>query len=381
MPWKEATAMSLRWEIVQRASEEGANKSRLAREFKVSRKTVHKWLSRFRDGGRPGLGDISRRPQTSPTRTPAAMEEKVLALRDEHGWGGRKVSRRLRDLGVLDVPPASTITEILRRHGRLDPDEGPKHRAWQRFEAEAPNDLWQMDFKGHFPLASGARCHPLTVLDDHSRFCIGLRACADERRTTVQEQLTGLFRRYGLPERLLVDNGPPWGTAMEASERVSRLEAWLIRSGVTVVHAGAYHPQTLGKDERFHRTLVHELIRNHIFHDLEHAQHSFDPWREVYNTQRPHDSLGLAIPASRYRESPRTYPETPPPVEYLPEDVIRRVDDKGRISFRNRYFRVGKALHGHPVALRQTETEGQLDVYFCHQRVAQIHLRHCSLKP
>jgi len=379
MPWKEATAMSLRWEIVQRAVEEGANKSELSSKFEVSRKTVYKWLSRFREGGRAGLGDASRRPQASPTRTPAPMEDKVLALRDEHGWGGRKISRRLRDLGVENVPPASTITEILRRHGRLDPAESDRHRPWQRFEAEGPNDLWQMDFKGHFPLADGTRCHPLTVLDDHSRFCLGLRACADEQRTTVQEQLTVLFRRFGLPQRLLVDNGPPWGT--EGYDRVTRLGVWLIRMGVSVVHTGTYHPQTLGKDERFHRTLMDELIRRQTFHDLFHAQQCFDPWREMYNAQRPHESLSLQVPASRYYTSPRTYPETPPPVEYPPQETLRWVDDKGRISLRNRHFRVGKALYGHRVAIRHTDTDAQLDIYFRHQRVARIDLREQHLEP
>lgn len=379
MPWEEATAMSLRWELVHRAREEGANKTRLSREFKISRKTVHKWLRRFRDAGQAGLGDISRRPHASPRRTGAAMEEQVLALRDEHGWGGRKISRRLRDLGVHNVPPASTITEILRRHGRLDPEEGRKHRPYQRFEAEAPNDLWQMDFKGHIPLVSGERCHPLTVLDDHSRFCLALRACANERRATVQEQLIALFRGYGLPQRLLVDNGPPWGG--EGYDRVSLLGAWLIRIGVTVVHTGTYHPQTIGKDERFHRTLVDELIRRQAFHDLRHAQQCFDPWREVYNTQRPHESLGLGVPASRYRASPRLYPETPPPVEYSRADIVRRVAPGGRISFRNRLFRVGKGLHGQTVALRPTTIDGQYDVYFCHQRVAKINLREHHLDP
>lgn len=379
MPWREATTMSLRWEIVQRALEEGVNKSQLCREFAVSRKTAYKWLQRFLERGLVGLQDISRRPRASPKQTPAAMEEKVLALRDKHGWGGRKISRRLRDLGVESVPPASTITEILRRHGRLDPKESPKHRAWQRFEAEAANDLWQMDFKGHFPLASGARCHPLTVLDDHSRFCVGLRACADEQRTTVQEHLTSIFRRYGLPQRLLVDNGPPWGT--EGYDRLSRLGVWLIRMGVSVVHSGVYHPQTLGKDERFHRTLVDELICRQVFQDLSHTQECFDPWREVYNTQRPHESLGMATPASRYRASPRSFPETLPPIEYLPDDVVRRVDATGQIYYRNRRFRVGKALHGCPVALRPAHSDGPFDIYLCHHKVTTIDLRDETREP
>ncbi|MGH9893552.1 MAG: IS481 family transposase [bacterium] len=379
MPWKEASAMSLRWELIQRVLGEGANRSQLAREFGVARKTLHKWLRRFGQRGRSGLADLSRRPHRSPGRTLPAMEGEVVALRDQHHWGGRKISRRLKDLGMANVPPPSTVTEILRRHGRLDPQESPKHRPYQRFEAEAPNDLWQMDFKGHFPLACGERCHPLTVLDDHSRFCLGLRACGDERRGTVHEQLAALFRRYGLPARMLVDNGPPWGA--EGYDRVSRLGVWLIRSGVTLIYTSSYHPQTIGKDERFHRTLVDELLRRQAFRDLVHVQACFDPWRETYNQQRPHESLALAVPATRYRESPRPYPETPPPIEYSHLDITRRVSGGGRISFRNRSFRVGKALDGHTVALRPAETDGQFDVYFCHQRVTRIDFHQHNLDP
>src|SRR5262249_47608922 len=164
--------------------------------------------------GRPWLTAIPRRstrPHRSPGRTPAAMEAKVIGLRLEHPcWGGRKLKRRLAELGERGVPSASTITAILHRHGLIDPEEGARHKAFRRFQRPAPNELWQMDYKGHFPMAAG-RCHPLTVLDDHSRFALAVAACADERAVTVQAVLTGVFRRYGLPERMLMDNGSPWG--------------------------------------------------------------------------------------------------------------------------------------------------------------------------
>lgn len=374
MPWQEATKVSLRREFVMLALEEGVNMRALCRQFGISPTTGYKWLQRYVQEGESGLQDRSREPHSSPHRTPADMERRILAVRDEHpAWAGRKIKRRLEDLAVRGVPPPSTITGILWRHGRLDPKESRKHRPWQRFEAEAPNDLWQMDFKGHFALADGGRCHPLTVLDDHSRFCLGLRACGDEQRTTVQEQLTVIFRSYGLPQRLLMDNGSPWGTQGQA--RLSRLGVWLVRLGVTVSHTGIYHPQTIGKDERFHRTLVDEVICREVFQDLTHAQHRFDPWREMYNRERPHDSLGLAVPASRYRESQRSFPATLPPIEYSRQDIVRRVDQTGRISYRNHSFRVGKALQGYPVALRPSETDGVLDVYYCHQRLHQIDLK------
>ena len=374
MPWQEATKVSLRRKFVALAVEEGANRRAVCREFRISPTTGYAWLARFRMHGEEGLRERSRRPQRSPNKTPATMEQEILQLRDTHpSWGGRKIKRRLEDLGVPSVPPPSTITDILHRHGLIAPEEGRKHRPWQRFEAQAPNALWQMDFKGYFALADGSCCHPLTVLDDHSRFCLGLRACPDEQRETVKDQLTTIFRTSGLPECFLVDNGPPWGT--HTPHRLTGLGVWLVRVGIRVVHARSFHPQTIGKDERFHRTLKAEVIARHEFSDIAHAQHCFDPWREVYNRLRPHQALGMAVPSSRYRESSRSFPETLAPILYNSGDIVRQVDDNGKIAYRGRTYRVGKPLRGHPVALRPTEEDGLLQVFFCHHRLVQIDLR------
>lgn len=380
MPWMETNKVSLRLEFVKLALAKGANMRALCREYGISPTTGYKWLDRFRRQGIAGLEDRSRRPHTSPTRTPEAMEQRVLDLRDKHpAWGGRKIHRVLRNEGIVGVPPPSTITEILRRHERLDPEESRKHRPWQRFEADKANDLWQMDFKGHFAMADGKRCHTLTILDDHSRYCIGLRACENERRPTVREQLTAIFRCYGLPERFLVDNGPPWGTGFP--RRLTRLGVWLVQVGVTIVHTGHYHPQTIGKDERFHRTLGDEVISQQVIRDLIHAQQCFDPWREVYNFERPHEALDLEVPSSRYRESQRSFPETLPPIVYSRGDIVRKVGQNARVSFRGKFHSVGKALIGYHVALRPTEEDGVMDAYFSHQRVDQIDLRENGTEP
>ena len=154
-----------------------------------------------------------------------------------------------------------------------------------------------MDFKGHFPLLSRGRCHPLTVLDDHSRFSLVLQACADERGETVRCVLTSAFRRYGLPAAMLMDNGAPWGS--DHDHPFTAFSLWLIRLGIRVAHGRAYHPQTQGKDERFHRTLKFEVLRHFNFTTLAHCQREFEHFRERYNLVRPHDALGLATPASR----------------------------------------------------------------------------------
>jgi transposase InsO family protein len=214
MPWQELSRMSLRSEFIALATQPDANVSQVCRRFGISRKTAYKWLGRSQPGAAETLADRSRRPHHSPRTTDAAMTAAVLAVRQEHPvWGGRKIGAVLRERGLTGVPSASTITAILRRAALLDPAAAAQHRPVVRFTQPAPNLLWQMDFKGHIPTVQQGRCHPLTVLDDHSRFNLGLIACADERTATVRTQLTQLFRCYGLPERILCDNGAPWGTA------------------------------------------------------------------------------------------------------------------------------------------------------------------------
>jgi transposase InsO family protein len=251
--------------------------------------------------------------------------------------------------------------------------ESSKHQPWQRFEREAPNQLWQMDFKGHFALGNGQRCHPLGMVDDHSRFALCLQACRNEQGETVQQQLTVTFRRYGLPEAMLMDNGAPWGSDRDHLHTV--LTVWLLRLGVGVRHGRPWHPETQGKQERFHRSLKAEVLAGPVFGDFAKVQTRFDQWRQVYNHERPHQALGMAVPASRYQVSPRTFPEVLPGIEYSPGDIVRKVQDQGRITFHNRDFRVGTAFRGYPVAVRPTLQEGVFTVHFCSHQIAEIQLR------
>lgn len=373
MPWKEVSALSLKKEFVMLAQKEGSNISELCRAFNISRKTGYKLLQRFNELGDKGLLENSRRPYTSPFKTGDAMEAAVTGLKEKHpAWGGRKLKGRLKTLGHEAVPAASTITEILRRNGWIDPTEALKHRGFIRFEHAAPNDLWQMDFKGNFPILNG-RCHPLTVLDDHSRFNITLKACANERTETVQLALIESFRRYGLPLRMTMDNGSPWGN--DKFNDLTVLTVWMIRLGIKVSHSRPYHPQTQGKDERFHRTLKAEAITGQLFNDLLHCQRKFDDFRQVYNQERPHESLGMETPITRYRPSERPYPETLPPIAYGPDDYVRKVQAEGLVSFKGKVCKVSKALRGNPIAFRPTAIDGEFTVYFCSQKVGGFSLK------
>ena len=283
---------------------------------------------------------------------------------------GRKLAARLKAQGYDPVPSPSTITAMLHRHGLIDQRTSEANAAPQRFEREAPNELWQMDFKGDFALHAGGRCYPLTVTDDHSRYNVLLEACGDQRTATVQSHLTAAFERYGLPRAMLMDGGPPWGSG--CSEWVwTPLTVWLLRLHVKVTHGRPYHPQTQGKEERFHRTLDAEVLRWHEFWDLAQVQRQLDPWQTVYNFQRPHEALGMAVPGEHYRPSPRAMPSALPPIEYADREV-RQVQSNGTFNFKGQSYRLSKAFAGQPVALRPQADEGQWAVYFCHQCLGQL---------
>ncbi len=372
MSWSEVTIMSERREFVRLAVQPGANVSLLCRRFGISRKTGYKWIGRGRAQAQESFRDRSRRPRRSPWRVSAPGEKNVLEVREEHPtWGARKIRRHLENRGHLGLPAVSTITAILHRHGLIEEAQSIQRGPMQRFERQAPNELWQMDFKGPFATAQGT-CHPLTIVDDHSRYAPCVAACADQQAATVQQALSAAFRLYGLPERMLMDNGACW-KAHEAP--YTKLTAWLIRMGVRLSHCRPYHPQTQGKNERFNRTLKQDVIVRGHFHDLRACQRAFDRFRHTYNHERPHEALDLDTPASRYRPSVFAFPEDLAPIEYPAGDIVRRVGPAGYLSFRGRRYQVGRAFSGDPVALRATSDDGVFAAYYCHQQVATLDVR------
>jgi len=378
MPWQECDAVSMREEFCRLAALPDSRVSVLCRRFGVSRKTGYKWLERFRLG--ESCVDRSRRPRRFREPTSPAIEAEVVELRDRHpAWGGRKLRARLLAQGRRSVPAASTITAILHRHGRIEKEESAKRGAWQRFQREAPNELWQMDFKGDFRTADGRRCHPLTVTDDHSRYSLGLKACLNQRSQTVREGLCGVFRRYGLPWSMLMDNGTPWAISHRPGG-YTKLSVWLLRQNIGVIHGRAYHPQTQGKEERFHRTLQAEVLRGRAFANSAEVQREFDRWRQTYNHERPHEALGLAVPGSRYEVSRREFQEFLPPIEYDDGDEVRRANPVGQVSFRGQVIKISEAFAGEPVAFRPTTIDGVLDVFYCWQKIARVNLRDRSVE-
>ena len=362
MPWKPMKILDLRLEFVELASHEAMPMNQLCERFGMSRKTGYKWLQRYRSEGKPGLVNRPRTPLHISERTPRRVEALLLQLRLEHpAWGARKLWHILTRRGITPVPAMSTITRILHRNGLIGLDGTQPSKPFRRFEHPVPNALWQMDFKGWFRTLA-APCHPLTILDDHSRFDLCLEALANEQTLTVKVQLERVFERYGLPDTILTDNGSPWGS--DRTHFYTPLTVWLMLLEVKVVHIRPYHPQTQGKEERFHRTLKKEVISTRQWRDLADCQRAFDEWRIVYNHDRPHESLSGDVPAEHSRPSLRSFPGPEPKQEYPSTAILRKVQQGGFISFRGVEYSVPKAFRGYQLRLIETGREGHFEVFF-----------------
>lgn len=380
MPFKKTTVMEEKLEFVRLAENGGIAFTKLCERFNITRPTGYKWLKHYRSKGFSGLEEQSRRPQKSPNATAPSTVELIIELKtQEPRWGAKKLQALIhRDYKdhLSKVPSLSTINRILSRHELTEKGKSRPLTKTGRFERLRPNELWQMDFKGHFALEDKKRCHPLTITDDYSRFNILLLACGNERRITVQLGLESAFKKYGLPDTILCDNSAPWGSTHVDYHRprrtITKLESWLINLGVKMIHGRPYHPQTQGKGERFHKTLKQELLLYNRFRDYTHCQNEFDLWRDKYNLYRPHEGINFEVPAQRFQISSRAYPKTPQERIHGINDQLLKVSAKGYIHYQGKSYYVGEGLGGQVIALRNGKHLNKMDVYYCNKKVRSI---------
>jgi len=260
----------LRAEFARKA-QTATNFSALCREYGITRKTGYEWRERA-ESGQP-LGDRSHAPHTVVGKTSPEMEQKVLAVREEHpAWGGKKIRKVLENQSVEGLPCVKTCNNILKRNGCITPEASAKSKPIQRFERERCNELWQTDFKGDFALTGGGRCWPLTILDDHSRFLIA--EIAKPGTGGVFESFQPVFEQFGLPDSVLSDNGT---TFRGYHGGFSQFERRLMELDILPIHGRIRHPQTQGKVERLHGTMEIELLTDKAFSDLQETQAAFEP--------------------------------------------------------------------------------------------------------
>jgi transposase InsO family protein len=366
--------MEERVRFVLQAAREELGFAELCRQFGISRKTGYKWWRRYQMGGLAGMQESSRRPRGSPTRLPPAVVTLILRERSRHGsWGPKKLREVLATKhGITPVPAASTIGKVLQRHGltrkwrRRRPVSPPDRTT--RTVGTRPNEVWAADFKGWFKTGDGQRCDPLTISDLASRYVLACRIVTPPTIAGVLPVFRQVFRRFGLPEALRVDNGAPFGSRGACG--LSRLSAGWVALGIRVEFIDPGHPEQNGGHERMHRTLKAETTRPPAATPRA-QQRRFDRWRHEFNHERPHEALGQQRPAQHYGRSGRRYTDTPAPPGYPPHYHVRRVRHAGVIQWRHRLRYLGEALHGLLVGLVEVG-EAEYDVYLGPLRLGRL---------
>jgi transposase InsO family protein len=377
MPWEETNKMTQRIKFLELYNSNQFTVAALARDFKISRKTAYKWIQRCKENGTEEFLNKSTRPSHIPIQISDDIKNLILETREQFPvWGARKLKKYLENQGNENLPCESTFNRTLKKNGYISAEETLKRKAFIRFEHENPNDLWQMDFKGYFRI-NGVKCCPLTILDDHSRFSLCLKACHNQTENTVRNHLISVFREYGLPNRMTMDNGSPWGSS---GRSYTRLSVWLMRLGVLVSYSRPYHPQTQGKDERFHRSLKDEVLKRYLFESHDAAQKQFDVWRPIYNYERPHEGISLEVPAKRYKRSVREYPEKLNEIEYEVGEIVRKVHSRGYISFQGHDYYLGEVFQGNYIALRESDRKNHMEAYFNRQKIKIFDLENDWIK-
>jgi transposase InsO family protein len=349
MPWKSVGVMDQRIAFVVRGLNPERNLASLCRDFGISRPTGYRWLKRFQEKRSfSGLQEKSRRPQHSPKRTLTEDEARVVELRKKYGWGARKLAALLYGEGKrLKV---TTIHRIISRNGLILPENrhGP---ATSRFEREKPNALWQADFKGYF-LGKDGNCHPLSILDDHSRYAVCLSGLRSQKMEETRQAFLKTFEAYGLPDEILMDHGTTWWSTNNGYGLTS-LSVWLLKQEIDLIFGRIRHPQTQGKVERFNRT-----VADAVEHRGKPSQ--FSGWsallediRSEYNEIRPHEALEMAVPASRYHPSTRAYNPNPLKWEYESGSTVARLNAEGFVGYKGRWYFVCEALADEQVRLEE----------------------------
>ena len=371
MAWEERTVEEMREEFARRVLAQERSKAALCREYGISRPTGDKWVERFEQG--ESMSDRSRAPKSVPGRVSAETEIEIVRLRKQYpALGAVKLRKIMENSGYTNLPCARTFNNIFLRNGLIEREASLAATPHQRFEKSVPNEMWQADFKGHFRLGNGYRCHPLNILDDCSRFNLCIEALTNETFESVKPVVERLFREYGLPFSFLCDNGNPWGTVQSLG--YTRFEVWLMELGILTLHGRPYHPQTQGKEERFNRSFTRECLKGKSFCDKTHAQTIFDEYRTFYNEVRPHFALELDVPARHYKPSSKMMPEKIAPWEYASEYKLCKVKETGFFHYKGQGFFLSEAFGGKTIAVRESHLPGQITLVFRNFIIGRIDL-------
>jgi len=380
MPWKESSVMDERLRFVARLLE-GEQMSHLCREFGISRKTGYKIYDRYKDHGLEGLTDRSRRPVRYANQLPHQVEMAIVrAKQDKPHWGARKIRELLlrRLAGDVRVPAKSTIHAVLDRHGLVKPAIRRRHATGTPLSSgQAPNDLWCADYKGEFRLGNRNYCYPLTVTDHASRYLLLCEALQSTREDLALTAFEHLFQERGLPAAIRSDNGVPFASP-NALFNLSRLSLWWLRLGIAIERIRPGHPQQNGRHERMHLTLKREATRPPGLNSLQ-QQAKFDAFLQEFNTERPHEAIGMKCPAELYTPSTRAYRGLPD-LAYPFHDREILVTACGRICLHRKKINLSTVFAGQVLGIKEID-DGVWLVSFMHYDLGYFDLEQRTLQP
>jgi putative transposase len=379
--WQETSTVEERLRFVQECQSQEWSIAEVCRRFGISRITGYKWLGRYAEGGLRALEDRSRAPHTHPNQVLDDVEEAILAARGAHPhWGPLKLRDWLaRTESQICWPAASTIGEILRRHGLTVPRK-KRQRATPSSQplrhATGPNSVWCADFKGWFCCLDGSRCDPLTISDAFSRFLLKCQAAKHADFWHTQPLFEAAFREYGLPDKIRIDNGPPF--ASTGIGGLSQLSVWWVQLGIHPERIQPGKPSQNGRHERMHRTLKQETADPPRC-NLREQQKAFDEFRLEYNDQRPHQALHGKTPSDLYHCSNRPFPSRLEPITYPAEFEVRYVRNGGNLRWNSANIFVGHALEGQPIGL-QPLPDGKWRVWFSFCELGEMDEAHLVIR-
>jgi transposase InsO family protein len=347
----------------------------LCKEFGITRKTGHKWVARYAESGLKGLEERSRAPKSVTCRTSTEVERLICAERRLHPtWGAKKIHDRLIvKHGVENPPVISTVGEVLKRHGMVK----ERRRRGAVFKVErgsltAPercNHVLGVDFKGWFCTRDGERFDPLTVTDLHSRYLMRAEGLPQATTRWTMGAFRSMFRRYGIPDIIRVDNGAPFASSGPGG--LSKLSVWWIGLGIEVEFSRPGCPQDNGSHERMHRTMKAECCTPPSANGWA-QQQRMDRWRKEFNEERPHEALGMRLPANVYQPSARRLDERIKPKLYELGVETRRVNVAGFIGLNGGNCYVGESFGGVDVAIERDEESGILQVRYANVKLGQL---------
>ena len=359
MPWKEVRLVDDLVQFITDVNKSEESFAELCRRFRISRKTGYKWCDRYEELGLAGLEPRAPIARTCPHKTPDELVAALINLRKEHpSWGPKKLKARLEALGTSDVPAASTVGDLLKRHGLVRPRRRryypPAMTPQPLAEATTPNDTWCVDFKGHFALGDKTRCYPLTLTDQVARYLLKCESVDKPDEGHVRPHFDRAFREFGLPLRMRSDNGPPF--ASTGIGGLSELSVWWIKLGIVPERIEPGKPQQNGRHERMHKTLKEEVASKPEA-DRQAQQLAFDRFRHIFNDVRPHEAIEMQTPSSRYTTSRRVMPASLSSPEYPETMTVRRVAPNGYVSWQGQAVRISELLRGEPVGIELIEED------------------------